>query len=86
MRYASSINVLHEYVLMKLFVSSLKSSQRKWLAHSCDPKCILSFTKLVEEFLRYWGPTAQDLQATLQELKDALYREVFPLDGKTIVE
>jgi hypothetical protein len=55
MRYASSINVLHEDVLMKIFVSSLESSQRKWLAHSCDPKSIWSSTKLVEEFLRYWG-------------------------------
>jgi len=85
-RYALSINVLHENVLMKIFVSSLESSQSKWLAHSCDPKSIRSSTKLVEEFLRYWGPATQDLQANIQELKDALYREGFPVDGKTTVE
>jgi hypothetical protein len=28
MKYASSLNVLHEYVLMKIFVSSLESSQK----------------------------------------------------------
>jgi hypothetical protein len=28
MKYASSLNVLHEDVLMKIFVSSLESSQR----------------------------------------------------------
>jgi hypothetical protein len=48
MRYASSINVMHEDVLMKFCVSSLDSSQRKWLADSCDPKSIRSSTKLVE--------------------------------------
>jgi hypothetical protein len=72
MRYASSINVLHEDLLMKKFASSLESCQRKWFAHSRDPKIIWSSTKLVEEFLKYWGPTTQDLQATLQELKDSL--------------
>jgi hypothetical protein len=48
MRYASSINVMHEDVLMKIFVSSLDLSQRKWLADSCDPKSIWSSTNLVE--------------------------------------
>jgi hypothetical protein len=31
MKYASSLNVLHEDVLMKIFVSSLESSQRSGL-------------------------------------------------------
>jgi hypothetical protein len=48
MKYASSLNVLHEDVLMKIFVSSLESSQKDWLAHSCDPKSIPSSTNLIE--------------------------------------
>jgi hypothetical protein len=48
MKYASSLNVLHEDVLMKIFMSSLESSQKDWFAHSCDPKSILSYTKLIE--------------------------------------
>jgi hypothetical protein len=54
MKYASSLNMLHEDVLMNFFVSSLESSQKDWLAHSCDPKSIPSSTKLIEEFLRHY--------------------------------
>ena len=79
-KYASSLNVLHEDVLMKIFVFSLESSQRSWLSHSCDPKSIPSSTKLIEEFLKHCQPTTQNLQDTFQELKDALYREGFPID------
>jgi hypothetical protein len=80
MKYASSLNVLHEDVLMKIFVSSLESSQRSWLAHSCKPKSIPSSTNLIEEFLRHYRPATQNLQDTFQELKDALCREGFPID------
>jgi len=86
MKYASSINVLHEDVLMKFFVSFLESSQRKCLSHSCDLKCIRSSTNLIEEFLRHCQPTTQNLQYTFQELEYALYREGFLMDDKTISE
>jgi hypothetical protein len=74
------------HLLVLLIIWLLESSQRKWLAHSCDLKSIWSSTKCVEEFLRYWGPATQDLQATFQEIKDALQREGFPIDGETTVE
>jgi hypothetical protein len=48
MKYASRLNVLHEYVSMNIFVSSLESGQRSWLAHSCDPKSIPYSTKIIE--------------------------------------
>jgi hypothetical protein len=80
MKYASSLNVLHEDVLMKIFVSSLESSQRSWLAHSCNPRSIPSSTNLIEEFLKHYRPATQNLQDTFQELKDALCREGFPID------
>jgi hypothetical protein len=79
MEYDSSLNVLHEDVLMKIFVSSLESSQRSCLAHSCNPKSIPSSTMLIEEFLRHYRPTSQNLQDIFQELKDALCREGFPI-------
>jgi hypothetical protein len=86
MKYASSLNVLHEDVLMKIFVSSLESSQKDWLAHSCDPKSIPSSTKLIEEFLRQYRPSTQSLQDAFQELKNTLCREGFPIDDETIDE
>jgi hypothetical protein len=86
MKYASSLNVLHEDVLMKIFVSSLESSQKDWLAHSCDPKSIPYSTKLIEEFLRQYQPTTQSLQDSFQELKHTLCREGFPIDNETIYE
>jgi hypothetical protein len=86
MKYASSLNVLHEDVLMKIFVSSLESSQKDWLAHSCDPKSIPSSTKLIEEFLRQYRPATQSLQDAFQELKHTLCREGFPIDDETIDE
>jgi hypothetical protein len=86
MKYASSLNLLHEDVLMKFFVSSLESSQKDWFAHSCDPKSIPSSTKLIEEFLRHYWPATQSLQDAFQELKHTLYREGFLIDDETIDE
>jgi hypothetical protein len=86
MKYASSLNVLHEDVLMKIFASSLKSSQKDWLAHSSDPKSIPSSTKLIEEFLSQYQPTTQSLQDAFQDLKHTLCREYFPIDDETIYE
>jgi hypothetical protein len=89
MKYALSLNVLHEDVLMKIFVSSLESSQKDWLAHSCDPKSIPSIpssTNLIEEFLRQYRPTTQSLQDAFQELKHTLCREGFSINDETIYE
>ena len=86
MKYASSLNVLHEDVLMKIFVSSLGSSQKDWLAHSYDPKSIPSSTKIIEEFLRQYRPTTQSLQDAFQELKHTLCWEGFLIDDETIYE
>jgi len=86
MKYASSLNVLHEDVLLKIFASSVETSQRNLLAHSRDPKSIRFSTKLVEEFLRHCRPATQNLQDTFRELKDTLYREGFPVDDETIDE
>ena len=86
MKYASSLNVLHEDVLMNIFVSSLESSQRSCLAHSCDLKSIPSSTKLMEEFLRHSQPATQNLQYTFQDLNEDICREGFLMDDETIVE
>ena len=48
MKYASSLDVMHEDVLMKIFVSSLESSQMNLLAHSCNLKSIPSSTKIIK--------------------------------------
>jgi hypothetical protein len=86
MKYASSLDVLQEDVLMKIFVSSLESSQKDWLAHSCNPKGMPSSTKLIEEFIRHYRPATQSLQEAFQELKHTLCREGFPIDDETIDE
>jgi hypothetical protein len=43
MKYDSILDVIHEDVLMKICVYSLESSQRNFLAHSCDLKSIPSY-------------------------------------------
>jgi hypothetical protein len=86
MKYASSLNVLNEDVLMKFFVSSLESSQMDWIAHSCDLKSILSSTNLIEEFLRQYLPVTQSLQDAFQDLKHTFCREGFSIDDETIDE
>jgi hypothetical protein len=86
MKYALSLNVLHEYVLMKIYVSSLESSKKDWFAHSCDPKSIPSSTNLIEEFLRHYQPVTQSLQDVFQEIKHTLCREGFSIDDETIDE
>jgi hypothetical protein len=86
MKYASSLNVPHEDVLMKIFVSSLESSQKDWLAHSCGPKSIPSSTILIEEFVRQYRPATQSLEDAFQELEHNLCRQGFPIDDETIYE
>jgi hypothetical protein len=86
MKYDSSLNVLHEDVLMKICVSSLESIQRSWLAHLCNPKSIPSSTKFIEAFLRHYRPATQILQDALQEIKHALCKEGFSVDDETIDE
>jgi hypothetical protein len=59
MNYASILvvlheDVIHEDVLMNIFVTSLELSQRNFLARSCKPKRIPSYTKIIEEFLRQY--------------------------------
>jgi hypothetical protein len=86
MKYSLSLNALHEDALMKIYVSSQESSQRDWLAHSCDPKSIPSSTKLIEEFLRKYRLTTQSLQYAFQEIRHTLCRECFPINDETIDE
>jgi hypothetical protein len=86
MRYASRLNVLHEYVLMKICVSSLESIQKYLFTHSFDPKSIPYSTKLIEEFLRHCWSATQILQDSFQEPKHTLCREGFPINDETIDE
>jgi hypothetical protein len=86
MKYASSLNILHEDVMMKILVSSLESSQKDCLAHSCNLKSIPSSTKIIEEFPWNYRPTTQSLQDAFQEIKHTLCREGFLIDDETIDE
>jgi hypothetical protein len=79
MKYYSSLDVLHEDVLINIFVSSLESSQRNLFAHSCNLNRIPSSIKLIQKFLEQYWPTTQNLQDDFQELKDFLSREGFPV-------
>jgi hypothetical protein len=63
-----------------LFLLSLGSEQRDWIKHSCKPRSISSLTILIREFLKRWGPEAQSLEDTIQDLEDAFSREGFDLD------
>jgi hypothetical protein len=42
LKYTSKINVIHEYVLIRLFVLSLEEKKKDWVKHSCNPKSIFS--------------------------------------------
>jgi hypothetical protein len=70
-----------------VIVCSISRVETKEVAHTfMQSRSIPSSTRLIEQFLRCWGPTTQNLQDTFQELKDALYREGFPVDDETIVK
>jgi hypothetical protein len=86
MKYVSSLDVLHEDVLMKSFVYLLESSQKDWITHSCSPKSIPSSTNLIKEFLRHYRPATQSLEDDFQELKHTLCREGFLINDETIDE
>jgi hypothetical protein len=86
MKYVSALNVLHDDIIICFFVASLELRQKKWLTHSCNLRSILSSTRLIEKFLKCWGPATQNLQDTFQALKDSLYRYGFPVDDETVVK
>jgi hypothetical protein len=58
----------------------LGNEQRDWIENSCKPRSISSLTILIEEFLKRWGPEAQILKNTIQDLEDAFSREGFDRD------
>jgi hypothetical protein len=77
---SSTENVQHEDVCLRLFLLSLGSEQRDWIKHSCKPRSISSLMILIREFLKCWGPEAQSLEDTIQDLEDDFSREGFDLD------
>jgi hypothetical protein len=52
LKYTSDINVIHEDVLIRLFLLSLEARQKNWVKHSCNPKSISSLAVFIEEFLK----------------------------------
>jgi hypothetical protein len=58
--------------------------KKDWIKHSWKPRSISCLTILIREFLKRWGPKAQSLEETIQDLEDAFSREGFdlePIDG-----
>jgi hypothetical protein len=70
-------NLLHEDVCQRLFFLSLGSEQRDWINHSCNPRSTSSLTILIREFLKCWGPKAQSLEDTIQDLEDDFFERRF---------
>jgi hypothetical protein len=69
--------VIHEDVMMRLFVSSFGMKQLDWDKHCGSPKSITSINLFFEIFFKRWGPPFQyyksvlnDHVATLQENKE----------------
>jgi hypothetical protein len=80
--YSRCIRILgaqHEDVCLQLFVLSLGSEQRNWIKDSYKPRGIYSLMIRIREFLKHWGPQAQSLEDTIQDLEDAFLREGFEL-------
>jgi hypothetical protein len=55
LKYVSHLKVIHEDVLIKLFMSSLQPKQRVLLKYSSCPKSITSFTCLFNLFFDKWA-------------------------------
>jgi len=63
---------------------SFGSEKKDWIKHSWKPRSISCLTILIREFLKRWGPKAQSLEETIQDLENAFSREGFvlePIDG-----
>jgi len=50
----TKLNIMHEDVLMKLFVFSLEGYSNTWIKHCCRPKKIYSLADLFKVFLKHW--------------------------------
>jgi hypothetical protein len=60
--FVSRLNVMHEDVLIRLFVYSLEGDPRTWIKSCCRPKEISSLTGLIQVFLKNWDPTYEEDQ------------------------
>jgi hypothetical protein len=52
LEFVSKLNVIHEEVLIRLFVSSLEGDPKTWIKH-CSPRKISSFAGLIQVFLKH---------------------------------
>ena len=64
-KYTSELNVIHEDVIMRLFMIPLEARQRNWVKHSCIPKSIPSMEVFILKFLKHWGLRFQRFEDTL---------------------
>lgn len=74
LQYASEINVIHDDLLMNLFVHYLEGEQKSWVKYCSGPTEISSFAYFFKIFFKCWGPHLQkfeDVIATLQENEEA---------------
>jgi hypothetical protein len=54
-KYTFEMDVIHDNVLVRLFILSLDVKQRDWVRHYCIPKRIPSMVFFLWEFLKCWG-------------------------------
>jgi len=48
LKYNLEINVIHEHVLIRLFLLSLEARQKNWVKHPYSPKSISSIAVFIE--------------------------------------
>lgn len=60
MEFISNLNVTHEDVIIRLFVSSLEGDARTWVKMCKSSKEMSSFAGLIQVFLKYWDPTYEE--------------------------
>jgi hypothetical protein len=58
--FVSSLNVVYEDDLMRLFVYSLEGDARFWIKQLCRPREISSLTSLIQAFHKCCDPNYED--------------------------
>jgi hypothetical protein len=64
--------VIHEFMLLRLFLLSLEARKKNWVKNSCSLKSISSLVVFIEEFLKWWGLIFQWYEDTFRDLMTAL--------------
>jgi hypothetical protein len=64
--FISRFNVVHEDVMMKMFVCTLEDEVLEWF-YDCSPKEISSLAGLIRAFCKHWDVSYEEKEESIED-------------------